>query len=290
MLPGLALLVLGCVNRAASSDPVVARAGAVEVTARQFQARAPELARRYPVEIGAAGDEVQRRFFLVREMLTDEIVLRAARRRRYQERFKDPQEMAAHFLEDEVKRLGDTAEVSEADIARYYADHKQELGTPERLRVLQIVTQDQATAERLVVRARGMKRDDLTAFLALVSEDPLSRRAGGDLGYLTRGGQTYPRALVDAAFALLNVFDVSEPVEIQGRFHVLKTVQRLPAARLSVQEAAPRIRALLAHLLVERKKAALAAALLMQVKNQIEFAELLALPLPTDLYTRAQGR
>ncbi len=40
--------------------------------------------------------------------------------------------------------------------------------------------------------------------------------AGGDLGFISRGSTNVPGAVVDAAFALKNVGDVSEPVGVDA--------------------------------------------------------------------------
>jgi len=89
--------------------------------------------------------------------------------------------------------------------------------------------------------------------------------------------------VVKAAFALRRLYDVSDPVEGERGFHVLKLVQRLPAFTPTLAEAAPEIRAELRRLLVERKKDALARALLARAEPDIDFVALAKVPLASSV-------
>jgi len=112
------------------------------------------------------------------------------------------------------------------------------------------------------------------------SDDWHLRARAGDMGFIDQKNSHYPVAVVRAAFALRRLYDVSDPIESERGFHVLKLVQRLPSFTPTLAEAAPEIRAKLRRLLVERKKDALARALLARAKPDIDYAALVSVPLP----------
>jgi parvulin-like peptidyl-prolyl isomerase len=174
-------------------------------------------------------------------------------------------------------------DLPDADIERYYIDHREEYTWPEQVRVLQVVSRDRAVAQKVAAQARAAERADLDAFQGLVaqySEDWLSQARGGDMGFIDQKLTRYPVAVVKAAFALRKLYDVSDPVESERGFHVLKLVQRLPAFTPTLAQAAPEIRAKLGRLVVERKKSALARALLQRAGPDIDYAVLAKVPLP----------
>jgi parvulin-like peptidyl-prolyl isomerase len=258
----------------------------VSISASEFQARARDLAQAFGAQMASTNSEVERRRFLLDKLLRDEATLQEARRRGYDRHQAVRQEMIARVLQDEVEALGKPAELLDADIERYYIDHMEELTRPKQVRVLQVFTRDRAVAEKAAVQARAAERIDVDAFSALVlklSEDRFSRARGGDLGFIDQVSSVYPRAVVLAAFSLHNLYDVSDPVESERGFHVLKLVQRLPAFSPTLSQAAPDIRAKLKGMIMERKKLALASALLSQADVEIDHVELLRLPLPEGL-------
>jgi peptidyl-prolyl cis-trans isomerase C len=279
----LALAVLACGSGSKVDDPVVAQIGKVAIRARELQARAPWLAQSFRAQLATQDSDANKRLFLLNSLLRDEAVVQEARRRGYD---RDPavrSVMIDRVLQDEVEASNKPVDLPNSDIERYYLDHREEFTRPEQVRVLQVVNRDRAVAERVAVQARAAGGSDLDAFQSLVakhSEDWVSRAHGGDMGFIARKISRYPAAVVDAAFALRGLYDVSDPVESERGFHVLKLVQRLPAFTPTLAEAAPEIRAKLRRLLVERKKDALARALLAQAGADIDYAALVNVPLP----------
>ena len=77
--------------------------------------------------------------------------------------------------------------------------------------------------EAIAVIARLEAGDDFAAVARDVSQDPGSARTGGDLGFFTAGRMVAPFS--DAAFAL-EPGEVSEPVETQFGWHVIKVEER----------------------------------------------------------------
>ena len=77
--------------------------------------------------------------------------------------------------------------------------------------------------EAIAVIARLEAGEDFAAVARDVSQDPGSARTGGDLGFFTAGRMVAPFS--DAAFAL-EPGEVSEPVETQFGWHVIKVEER----------------------------------------------------------------
>ena len=278
-----ALAVSACGSSSKVVDPVVARVGKVTITARELQAQVPGVVQLLRAELATVSSDVDRRIFLLNVLLKDEATVQEAWRRGYD---RDPavrRVMIDRVLQDEVEASNKPVDLPNSDIERYYLDHRDEFTRPEQVRVLQVVTHDRAVAERIAAQAWAAERSDIDAFQSLVvkhSEDLLLRARGGDMGFIDRKSSRFPVALVNAAFALRGLYDVSDPIESERGFHVLKLVQRLPAFTPTLAEVAPDIRAKLRHLLVERKKSALARTLLQRAEVDIDYAALVKVPLP----------
>lgn len=279
----LALAVLACSPPSQGDDPVLAQIGPVAIRARELQARAPGLAQLFRAQLAAQHSDADKRLFLLNLLLKDEAVVQEAGRRGYQRDLAVRSAMIDRVLQDEVEATNKPVDLPDADIERYYGDHSEELTLPEQVRVLRVVSRDRTVAEKVAAQAQAFERADLDAFQGLVvkySDDWHLRARAGDMGFIDQKNSRYPVAVVRAAFALRRLYDVSDPIESERGFHVLKLVQRLPSFTPTLAEAAPEIRAKLRRLLVERKKDALARALLARAKPDIDYAALVSVPLP----------
>jgi peptidyl-prolyl cis-trans isomerase C len=123
-------------------------------------------------------------------------------------------------------------QVSDAEIARYYADHAGEFEEPEKVRVLQVVVSTRE--EALSVREKLRRNPQTFAEVARKSSIAPEGKAGGDLGYIGRGSG-FPEVF-DVTFALpLN--KVSEVTPSPYGFHIFKVVDRRAARRRTLEEA-----------------------------------------------------
>ena len=123
-------------------------------------------------------------------------------------------------------------QVSDAEIARYYADHAGEFEEPEKVRVLQVVVSTKE--EALSVREKLRRNPQTFAEVARKSSIAPEGKAGGDLGYIGRGSG-FPEVF-DVTFALpLN--KVSEVTPSPYGFHIFKVVDRRAAKRRTLEEA-----------------------------------------------------
>ena len=280
-------LLCACRPGGAEDGQVLATMGNLTFTTKDLQSRAPRLAAAVRDELAQASHDIQKRTILTNKLLEEEALLAEAHRRGYDRQPAVVEMVLNRMLEDQVVAEDKSFPVSDADVARYYADHRNELGRPEIVRVLQIVTRDRTQAEQVLAKARAIEKSDLTAFQRLVvvsSEEPVSRLMGGDLGFFDAHSTRYPKPLVEAAFALPGLFDLSEPVATAQGFHVLKLVQRVPAYVPALADAAAGIRAKLRWLLIERKKYALGKKILRRAAPEIDIPVLAKVPLPADLF------
>jgi parvulin-like peptidyl-prolyl isomerase len=284
----LALLALCACRQGTSSDSqVLARVGNLTVTAKDLQLQAPRLAQAIRDETSQVPVEISKRIILLNKLMEEAVLLTEAGRRGYDKEPAVVQNLMNRVLEVDVLAEDKAIPVSDADVARYYDDHLAGLIRPEVVRVLQIVVRDRSKAEQVWHRARGLDKTDLTAFQQLsaeYSEDPTSRMMGGDLGFFDFHSNRYPKPVVDAAFALPGLFEVSAPVESAQGFHLLKLVQRLPAYVPRLAEAAPGIRAKLRWLLIERKKYAWGKQYLSRAAPDVDLSVLIKVPLPDGIF------
>jgi peptidyl-prolyl cis-trans isomerase C len=154
------------------------------------------------------------------------------------------QVLVSKMLEQEI---GPQISVKPADISGFYEKNPDKFQQPEAVHashVLIAVPQDAAPAAKSAARA---KAEDVLkqaragadfAKLARTYSDDGSKQRGGDLGFFPKG-QMLP-AFEAAAFALAPN-QISDVVETQFGFHIIKMLEKRPAQSVPFAEVAPRI-------------------------------------------------
>jgi parvulin-like peptidyl-prolyl isomerase len=102
----------------------------------------------------------------------------------------------------------------------------------EAVKASAIVVKDRSKVEAVFVAASRLGPKDETGFDELVSrysDDVESRSRGGRLGMIERSNRRLPAAVIDAAFALKQVGDVSKPVSTERGVFILRSSGRVPA-------------------------------------------------------------
>ncbi|WP_179957559.1 peptidylprolyl isomerase [Exilibacterium tricleocarpae] len=130
-------------------------------------------------------------------------------------------------------------EVTEAEITSAYEQHQTRFFRPAKARVALIVfersAQDSAkrVAEYLdeLRTLEGDKRDmQFQRLAANHSMDRASRYRGGDIGYLVQGEQSHwPAAVVEQAFTLTTVGELSPVIEANSALYIVKLVEHQAA-------------------------------------------------------------
>lgn len=146
------------------------------------------------------------------------------------------QALAYQYLEQSTNR---TAKPSQREIEEYYQTHNQEFSQPARLRLGQIVVQDENTARALVTELRQVPDAEAKRFQTLVakhSTDHSSRSRYGDLGDVNRRiGEIHPDVLAAAAKLALPG-QISDPVKTEQGFHVLRLTEKTGKWQLDPSE------------------------------------------------------
>ena len=156
------------------------------------------------------------------------------------------QVMIQKLLVDEFETKLTPASVYDADIKAYYDANLAEYVKPAEVRASAIIVKSKAQADRIVVEAKGDAGKTNKGFRDLVgkySADDDTKLRGGDLRYFATDSKDLPAPVVAAAFALVNVGDVSGVVDGgDGKFYILKQTGTRKATTKSLADATPAIR------------------------------------------------
>jgi len=123
--------------------------------------------------------------------------------------------------------LGDRPPTTSAEVEKYYREHQDEFRQERQVRALQIVVADRPAAERVAEEAKRLGPDDLDGFRRLVAKysvDDTTKRRGGDLLFVDPKSQVR-RPLLAAILNMKTRGETAGPVEVDGRFHILKVAE-----------------------------------------------------------------
>ncbi len=124
-----------------------------------------------------------------------------------------------------LKKLGEKdVKVTEDDVKKYYEQHKEELGEPAKVRARHILVDTREEAAEILKSLKGGA--DFAKLAQEKSKDPGSKDNGGDLGFFEKE-QMVPE-FAEAAFAL-KPGQLSDPVQTQFGFHIIKVEERIEA-------------------------------------------------------------
>ncbi len=223
-----------------SQSPVLVRVDGKDVTVREAQADLEHLPPRLRATYASA-PEKQREF--MQRLIDAELLASKAKALGYD---NDPEVIAStkramvrRFLEarDAASQAG--SEVSQLTVEAFYRDNQAMFHSPERARVTQVIVSDGERAMevwRLAAASadqhRGDTATDMAAFKELVmkySIDDASKSVGGDVTFVIGPPDDPLRPLGIGAFALKRAGEVTAPIDIDGRFYILKLRERVPA-------------------------------------------------------------
>ena len=140
---------------------------------------------------------------------------------------------------------------------------------------------DAALASATEARAKLAAGADFSALAKEVSDDPSAARNGGRINALTRG-KTDP-AFEQAAFALKNPGDLSEPVQSRFGFHVIRLEDRKAARQRTLIEAQPQIIAEMRQKYISDAREAAIGGIRSDSRIQVEQEAVDALVLKVDI-------
>ena len=249
--------------RPSSPAPVVTGAAAAAQTADELDAPLATIGD-VTITLGELQDQINRQSPYIRARYTSleqkkefldslirfEVLAKEAARRRLDQ---DPevvrtlkQVMIQRLMRDELDAKITAESVTDAEMKAYYDAHRADYVRPEEVRASASLVKHRAQAERVAREAQGEAGRTNKGFRELVSrygQDEDLKLRGGDLRYFDAATQELPAPVVRAAFALVNVGDVSEAVHAgDGTWYVLKQTGRRQATTKSFEDARPAIR------------------------------------------------
>jgi peptidyl-prolyl cis-trans isomerase D len=142
------------------------------------------------------------------------------------ELYTAPEQISIEYIELSTEELKSEIEVDDTELKQFYADHQDQFVGPEQRRVSHILIEgdDEDTRAMLVdlkeQLAGGASFSDLAK---QYSQDTGSSENGGDLGFIQQGvmGDEFETAV----FNLATEGDVSEPVQTEFGYHLIKLTQ-----------------------------------------------------------------
>lgn len=200
----------------------------VDVPATEIDARVKEIQGQFPSEAA------------FKEMLT-------ARKTTIEQLRTDvKQDLAVQKMID--AEIAPKIAVKPEQLADFYAKNPDQFKQPERVRASHILigvprdadaaakTQARAKADQILKDVKAGK--DFAALAKENSQDPGSAAKGGDLGFFQQGQMVGP--FNDAAFKL-PPGTVSDIVETEFGFHIIKVIEKQPARTVSLDEVKPQL-------------------------------------------------
>ncbi len=153
-------------------------------------------------------------------------------------RYQAPETAKVEYLVLNLDQVKKTVEVSEPELRKYYEQNSATLGQPEERRAAHILInapKDAPAAERAKAKAQAdallaevRKAPDTFAEVARKSsQDDVSAASGGDLGFFRNDRGTDP-AIAKATFALAKPGDISDLVESDFGFHIVRLSEIKP--------------------------------------------------------------
>jgi peptidyl-prolyl cis-trans isomerase D len=171
----------------------------------------------------------------------------------HQEDFRVAEKRKVNYLLVEATQLRDTLRIDDQEIQSFYDGHKEDYTQGEQVRARHILlkvsdqrTAEEASSQLLAVRARIESGENFATLASEITEDPVSKQKGGDLGYFERGRMV--RQFEEAAFGATSG-ELVGPIETDFGFHLIEVMDRRAAGARPFEDVAQEIRE---QLLVER--------------------------------------
>ena len=139
-----------------------------------------------------------------------------------------------------MQKVMDSVRVSDDDVKAYYEEHKEEMVSGKTFNASHILVADKALAEELLAKIRAGALD----FAAAAAEHSTcpSGKEGGNLGDFGHG-QMVPE--FENACDAMEVGEISEPVQTQFGWHLIKLNSKSDGAVVSFEDAKEQIAAAL---------------------------------------------
>lgn len=192
--------------------------------------------------------------------------------------FRQPERRRVQYVAVALKDF--TRPASDADVEKYYTEHIKEFETPAQARAAHILArvpetggseaEDKARSKVADAIRRVRAGEDFGKLARELSEDTGSAKAGGELGWLSKGDTVAP--FEEAVFALKKGEISPEPVRTPFGFHAIKLEEKREGGRKPLKEVAPQIRERLANEAADRGAKARAEEVRIKLQAATDFA------------------
>lgn len=246
---------------AKKSGPAVATGNGITITADEFKARLDEQS---PF-IRARYTTLDRKKEFLDNLVRFEVLAREAEKQGLD---KDP-EVQATLKKVMVQKLvqksfqdpNALAQVPEADLQKYYDEHKADYQRPRKMRVSAVVLQapagspqrakKAADAKKALAKLKAEEKKNTLAFVQIVNEfsdDAASKSLGGDLNFKTQDEleKGYSKELAAAVFAL-KPGETSGVIESPQGFYIVKMTGQQDELNRTFDQVKPQIQAKLSR-------------------------------------------
>jgi peptidyl-prolyl cis-trans isomerase C len=251
-------------GRATKSGPVVATVGNDTITADEFKKRLDEVS---PF-LRARYNTTERKKEFLENLVRNELLAQEAEKRGLDQSPAVREQMKRAMIQELLKQQLDErltgADISDDELKKFYDAHIDDFVKPERARVfrlLLVAKQGDAKARAAAKKqAQALLKDvedrekngDGNAFQAVVmksSQDSATKALGGDLRFLSKEemAKAFSPELADAAFALKNPGEKSQPVETPHGVELVKLQVKTVALDRKFDESKESIRGRMAR-------------------------------------------
>lgn len=209
------------VESSTASGPVIATFGGKSFTEGDLRAEIAKLNGR----ARKALDDIDRRAQFVENYILSTLIYDEGLSRGFNQ---EPQlrkqiaDLERRLVIQKVMQEHQSAPVSEEDVRAYYDNNANEFRT-DRIKASHILVKEEALAKEI----RAKLEADPSAFAALAEEhsiDKSNASRGGDLGFFGRGRMV--KEFEEAAFALSQDGEISDPVKTRFGYHIIQRVSR----------------------------------------------------------------
>jgi peptidyl-prolyl cis-trans isomerase D len=142
------------------------------------------------------------------------------------DRYQVAEQVSLQYLELSLNDLASQEQASEEQLKAYYQEQIDSFSTEERRKVRHILISTKAdiSAQAALEKAKQIHQkilngEQFSVLAKQVSDDPLSKKKGGDLGFIRRGDML--QEFEDVAFGLEQGV-ISEPVKTDYGYHLLE--------------------------------------------------------------------
>lgn len=140
-----------------------------------------------------------------------------------QANYQAPEQLKLNYIELSIDSVSENVAFTEDELKQFYADNQAQFVGPQQRRASHILIEgDDSEAQTTIetIASRLESGEDFASLAESLSQDPGSASQGGDLGFFER--DVMDPAFEEAAFALENIGDISEPVKTEFGYHLIK--------------------------------------------------------------------